>query len=44
MCMGDIGAGHVAKLAHQLVMSVNVMALLECISLAVAGGVELAMP
>ena len=27
--VGDIGAGQVAKLAHQLVMSVNVIALLE---------------
>ena len=38
--VGDIGAGQVAKLAHQLVMSVNVIALLEGLSLGVAGGVE----
>jgi len=41
--VGDIGAGQVAKLAHQLVMSVNVIALLEGLSLGVAGGVEPAM-
>ena len=41
--VGDVGAGQVAKLAHQLVMSVNVMALLEGLSLGVAGGVEQAM-
>jgi 2-hydroxy-3-oxopropionate reductase len=38
--VGDIGAGQVAKLAHQLVMSVNVIALLEGLSLGAAGGVE----
>ena len=37
---GDVGAGQAAKLAHQLIMSVNVMALLEGLSLGVAGGVE----
>ena len=37
---GDVGAGQAAKLAHQLVFSVNVMALLEGLSLGVAGGVE----
>jgi 3-hydroxyisobutyrate dehydrogenase-like beta-hydroxyacid dehydrogenase len=37
---GDVGAGQTAKLAHQLVFSVNVMALLEGLSLGVAGGVE----
>jgi len=36
---GDIGSGQAAKLAHQLVFSVNVMALLEGLSLGVAGGV-----
>jgi len=36
---GDIGAGQAAKLAHQLVMGVNVLALLEGLSLGVAGGV-----
>jgi len=41
--VGDIGAGQVAKLAHQLVMSVSVMALLEGLSLGAAGGVEPAM-
>ncbi len=41
--VGDIGAGQVAKLAHQLVMSVNVMALLEGLALGTAGGVEPAM-
>ena len=37
---GDIGAGQAAKLAHQLIMGVNIMALLEGLSLGVAGGVE----
>jgi 2-hydroxy-3-oxopropionate reductase len=37
---GDIGAGQAAKLAHQLIMSVNVLALLEGLSLGVAGGVD----
>jgi 3-hydroxyisobutyrate dehydrogenase-like beta-hydroxyacid dehydrogenase len=36
---GDVGAGQAAKLAHQLIMSVNIMALLEGLSLGVAGGV-----
>lgn len=36
---GDVGSGQAAKLAHQLVFSVNVMALLEGLSLGVAGGV-----
>ncbi len=37
---GDVGAGQTAKLAHQLVFSVNVMALLEGLALGVAGGVR----
>jgi 2-hydroxy-3-oxopropionate reductase len=37
---GDIGAGQTAKLAHQLVMAMNVMALLEGLALGKAGGVE----
>jgi len=37
---GDVGAGQAAKLAHQLVMGVNVMALLEGLSLGAAAGVE----
>lgn len=37
---GDVGAGQAAKLAHQLIMSVNIMALLEGLSLGVAGGVD----
>ena len=37
---GDVGAGQAAKLAHQLVCSVNVITLLEGMSLGVAGGVE----
>ena len=37
---GDIGAGQTAKLAHQLVMAVNVIALLEGLALGKAGGVE----
>jgi 2-hydroxy-3-oxopropionate reductase len=37
---GDIGAGQAAKLAHQLIMSVNVLGLLEGLSLGVAGGVQ----
>jgi 2-hydroxy-3-oxopropionate reductase len=37
---GGIGAGQAAKLAHQLIMSVNVLALLEGLSLGVAGGVN----
>jgi 3-hydroxyisobutyrate dehydrogenase-like beta-hydroxyacid dehydrogenase len=38
--VGDVGAGQVAKLAHQLVCSVNAMTLLEGLSLGVAGGVD----
>ena len=37
---GDIGAGQTAKLAHQLVMAMNVMALLEGLALGAASGVE----
>ena len=37
---GDIGAGQTAKLAHQLVMAMNVMALLEGLAFGKAGGVE----
>ena len=37
---GDVGAGQSAKLAHQLVCSVNVMTLLEGLALGTAGGVE----
>lgn len=37
---GDVGAGQIAKLAHQLVMAMNVMALLEGLALGKAGGVE----
>ncbi|HEX2827651.1 MAG TPA: NAD(P)-dependent oxidoreductase [Burkholderiales bacterium] len=37
---GDVGAGQAAKLAHQLVCSVNVMTLLEGLALGQAGGVE----
>jgi 2-hydroxy-3-oxopropionate reductase len=37
---GEVGAGQSAKLAHQLVCSVNVMTLLEGLALGVAGGVE----
>lgn len=37
---GAIGTGQVAKLAHQLVFSVNVMALLEGLALGDAGGVS----
>ena len=37
---GNVGAGQAAKLAHQLIMSVNIMALLEGLSLGVAGGVD----
>ncbi len=37
---GDVGAGQAAKLAHQLVFSVNVMALLEGLALGAAGGVD----
>ena len=40
MRAGDVGAGQVAKLAHQLVMGLNVMALLEGLALGTAGGVE----
>ncbi len=36
---GDVGTGQAAKLAHQLVFGVNVMALLEGLALGVAGGV-----
>lgn len=37
---GDVGAGQAAKLAHQLVFSVNVIALLEGLALGTAGGVR----
>ncbi len=37
---GDVGAGQSAKLAHQLVFSLNVVALLEGLSLGIAAGVE----
>lgn len=37
---GNVGAGQAAKLAHQLVFSLNVMALLEGLSLGAAAGVE----
>src|SRR5689334_20101408 len=37
---GELGTGETAKIAHQLVMSMNIMALLEGLSLAAAGGVE----
>ena len=37
---GDVGAGQAAKLAHQLIMSINIMGLLEGLSLGVAGGVD----
>ena len=36
---GDVGAGQAAKLAHQLVFGLNVMALLEGLALGIAGGV-----
>lgn len=37
---GAVGSGQAAKLAHQLVFSVNVMALLEGLALGAAGGVS----
>lgn len=37
---GEVGAGQAAKLAHQLVLSVNILALLEGLALGKAGGVE----
>jgi 2-hydroxy-3-oxopropionate reductase len=37
---GDVGAGQAAKLAHQLIMSINIMGLLEGLSLGAAGGVD----
>ena len=37
---GDIGAGQAAKLAHQLIMSINILGLLEGLSLGVKGGVD----
>jgi 2-hydroxy-3-oxopropionate reductase len=37
---GDVGAGQTAKVAHQLIMGVNILALLEGLSLGVAGGVR----
>ncbi len=37
---GDVGAGQAAKLAHQLVCSVNVITLLEGLSLGAAAGVD----
>ena len=40
---GAVGSGQTAKLAHQLVFSVNVMALLEGLALGVAGGLDAAV-
>jgi 3-hydroxyisobutyrate dehydrogenase-like beta-hydroxyacid dehydrogenase len=37
---GPVGSGQTAKLAHQLVFSVNVMALLEGLALGAAGGLD----
>jgi len=37
---GGVGSGQTAKLAHQLVFSANVMALLEGLALGTAGGLE----
>ena len=37
---GGVGAGQAAKVAHQLILTVNVMALLEGLALGVAGGVK----
>ena len=37
---GEIGAGQSAKLAHQLVLTMNVLALLEGLALGTAGGVK----
>jgi 3-hydroxyisobutyrate dehydrogenase-like beta-hydroxyacid dehydrogenase len=37
---GGVGAGQAAKLAHQLILSVNIMALLEGLALGAAAGVE----
>lgn len=37
---GEIGAGQTAKLAHQLVLNLNILALLEGLALGSAGGVE----
>jgi 2-hydroxy-3-oxopropionate reductase len=37
---GGVGSGQIAKLAHQLVFGVNVMALLEGLALGVAGGLD----
>ncbi len=37
---GEVGAGQSAKLAHQLIMSINILGLLEGLSLGVAGGVQ----
>ena len=37
---GAVGAGQAAKVAHQLILAVNVMALLEGLALGVAGGVK----
>jgi 2-hydroxy-3-oxopropionate reductase len=37
---GDVGAGQTAKLAQNLVFALNVFALLEGLTLGIAGGVE----
>lgn len=37
---GAVGAGQSAKLAHQLVMGINIMGLLEGLALGTAGGVD----
>jgi 2-hydroxy-3-oxopropionate reductase len=40
---GGVGSGQIAKLAHQLVFSLNVMALLEGLALGAAGGLDAAV-
>jgi 2-hydroxy-3-oxopropionate reductase len=37
---GNVGTGQTAKISHQLVMGINIMGLLEGLSLAAAGGVD----
>jgi 2-hydroxy-3-oxopropionate reductase len=37
---GEVGSGQAAKLAHQLVMSINIMGLLEGLALGAKGGVD----
>jgi len=40
--LGGIGAGQVAKLCNQMIVTANIVAIAECVALARAGGIEAA--